>query len=232
MNKQQKHRHRWQLQSYGGWEVSFRCSCGETKSRRMTKAEYDWQVNSTRKWGVLRKSKEGDIHYIFHKFLSQLCDEYLKPKFSGYDLMQRMARFACRYPTCKILTCDDSSHSGSYILLIPHENKTEYWGTTLIITPQFGQPTAIFLYPGHLDEMLKALQATQKKFRRKELLRRKADQQRVAEQKRAGFSLKPKGDLLSDAFIQRKKRERKKSSQKWANQLKALRREAEAKAKK
>lgn len=88
-----------------------------------------------------------------------------KWKYFGYDMMERVAEFAKKYPEIKIGRCDDSCHSGSNIVFIPHRDKLakkkedKYWGTTVIVIPQCdGQyPCEFFLDPDHRNQLLKTL---------------------------------------------------------------------------
>lgn len=109
------------------------------------------------------------IHKLWHKFMDEFID-FDQPiekrwKYRGYDMMERVAKFAKKHPEVKITGCDDSYHAGSDIVLVPHidslakDKRDRYWGTTVIVIPQCdGQyPCEFFLYPGHKKDLLKAL---------------------------------------------------------------------------
>lgn len=133
--------------------------CGKENERPMTKKEL-------KKW--VKRCKEQDRrckewNKLWHKFSNKLSD-HVTFKYKGYDLMERVERFAKKHPTVKIAHVDDSYFSSSYIAFFPHERKDEYWGTTALLIPQCsGEPaTAFFLYPGHVDGLIEVLQEIQK----------------------------------------------------------------------
>ena len=90
-------------------------------------------------------------------------------KWSGYELMERLERFAKRNPGVVALGCDDHYHASSTVCIIPHRSRTKYWGSTVVIAPQLGifPATEFFLYPGHAAELARALGSTLKEGRAK-----------------------------------------------------------------
>lgn len=80
----------------------------------------------------------------------------LSRRLVGYDVMCKVEKFIKRYcPEIKIIGCDDSVYSGSYILLIPHPNH----GITLMFIPQCTTiQNQFFLYEGHYNQLIKALE--------------------------------------------------------------------------
>ena len=90
-------------------------------------------------------------------------------KWSGIELITRLERFARRNPGVVVLGCDDHHHASSVICLIPHRSRKTYWGSTLVIAPQLGifPPTEIFLYPGHAEDIVRALGSTLDEGKRK-----------------------------------------------------------------
>lgn len=147
-----KCKHNWKAFNYCGNNVGFRCStCEEMKSRPMNKAE---------KYMLKRQEQAAaadPIHKIYHDFLKKCGDSKLR----GYDLMKLVEKWAKKFPTVDIVSCDDDYHMGSYLVVIPHENTSEYWGTTIVFIPQNGKdPSTFFLYPGHAKEFLKVIQKT------------------------------------------------------------------------
>lgn len=156
-----KCRHSWKAQSftYNGDDVTFRCSkCHEVKTRSMNAAEKYFNKRSNIVEGI--KNKHDNIHEIYHDFLKK-CIEYKDSSGAilfGYELICHIEKWAKKFPTVDIISCDDDYHMGSIIVVIPHENSEEYWGTSLVFIPQnHKQPATIFLYPGHAQEMLNVL---------------------------------------------------------------------------
>jgi len=90
-------------------------------------------------------------------------------KFSGYEMMRQVEKFAKKHPEVVICHCDDSYHAGSMVAFIPHRAKEEYWGTTVVSIPQCtGEPPLeMFFYPGHALEIEKALHAFNQEYRKK-----------------------------------------------------------------
>jgi len=138
------------------WEKCSKCG-KENNERPMTKKELKKWVKMCKEQD--RKCKEWNK--LWHTFSNKLSSPF---KYKGYDLMERVERFAKKHPTVKIAHVDDSYFSSSYIAFFPHECKDEYWGTTALLIPQCsGEPaTAFFLYPGHVDGLIKVLQEIQK----------------------------------------------------------------------
>lgn len=125
-----------------------------------------------------------NVHHVFHEF-SHKFSPYVptgetykdwkgkvcprmeeKWKWTGYDLMERVAQWAKKYPKFVTITrCDDDYHSGSNLVLIEHRKlsgKDRYMGTSVIYIPQCNgdKPTRLFLYPSHHDELIRALGKT------------------------------------------------------------------------
>ena len=78
--------------------------------------------------------------------------------------MRKIEKFIKKNPDIIEVRCDDDVHAGSSLYLIPHENKKEYWGTTVLFVPQCTpDKNTFFLYPEHLDNLIKELQEIQKR---------------------------------------------------------------------
>jgi hypothetical protein len=196
------HKHKWRLSGYTSFTLFFRCSCGEERSRRSTKAEYDWIVAG------IKDMHHMAIHKLFHKFLKEFAaDATGRFKWSGWELMQKICKFAERHPECILLPCDDNYHASSDTLLIPHEDEYEYWGTTAIIVPQNGEPVEIFMYPDELKLWQQALVKLNKRHTAKAPLTLLKEKKRKESRKAVGFGLKPKEPLLSDSFIAKKEKQ-------------------------
>ena len=82
----------------------------------------------------------------------------------GYDAICRMDKFVKKNPDVIDVRCDDSVHAGSDLYLIPHENKDEYWGTTVLFIPQCTNvQNEFFLYPNHLNKLIEELKKIQQR---------------------------------------------------------------------
>jgi len=76
----------------------------------------------------------------------------------GYELLKPLSEWAKRKKGVIDIHTDDAWFSGSSVYLIPHEDKYDYMGTTMLSVPQHsGPPAEMFLYPYHAEELLKAL---------------------------------------------------------------------------
>jgi len=157
------HRHQFRYSGCRGTiEVTFRCSCGETKTRRPTKAEIRWLKDE---W-----AESSRIHRVWHNFVRRF-----REKESGAwkytdnaDLQERVEKWAERYPKdVRIVGCDDSYFSTSLLVLVEHQTAKSYMGTTVVFLSQCsGDPPAeFFLYPGHTQALLEALKDVRSKAR-------------------------------------------------------------------
>lgn len=142
----------------------FICKCGWRLDRKATPKETAAVLKEAREF--LHNSRE--MHRLGRLYQKQFLDDHQEFKLTGYPLMQKLERFAMAHPEVTLLRCDDSWHAGSSIMLIPHETKTEYWGTTVVVAPQCkGKPEEIFLYPIHAMALHKALTTIVNKQRKK-----------------------------------------------------------------
>lgn len=109
---------------------------------------------------LLHPTPDNDVHLVWHRF-----QDKFKPKgewkWSGYVLMDKIQRWAKRYPTeVQVTSCDDDIYAGSLLVLIEHRSTSDYFGTTILFISQFEAPPAIlFLYPDHRKYLLSALKA-------------------------------------------------------------------------
>jgi hypothetical protein len=88
-------------------------------------------------------------------------------KYEGYEMMTKMRAFAKRHPEVQLCGCDDSSHCGSMMAFIPHRSDREYWGTTVVVIPQYGRVEEVFFYPEHAVAIEKVLAAFNREWRAK-----------------------------------------------------------------
>jgi len=111
------------------------------------------------------------IHDVYHEFVKRFKNKDYTHKGKGYDLMQKVAKFAEKYPKdIEIVRCDDSYHAGSDLVMIHHfykrgKNRGKNWGTSVIFIPQCSgeDPIEFFLYPNHQKNLLKVLTRAYKK---------------------------------------------------------------------
>lgn len=117
----------------------------------------------------MSKSQEDKIHALWHKFAKKFMDQNERFHLSGYELITEVEKFTKRYPQIQTIRCDDRYFASSDLVLIPHENDTEYMGTTVVYIPQCApdSPTTFFLYPNHVDYLLKGLKVVQKNSKKK-----------------------------------------------------------------
>jgi len=82
-------------------------------------------------------------------------DLELNRRLVGYDVMERMERYAKRYcPEIKAIRCDDGVFASSTLFLIPHPRM----GISVIFIPQCtGIQNQFFLYESHYENLLEAL---------------------------------------------------------------------------
>ncbi len=109
---------------------------------------------------------ETGLHRLYLKFRKGIVDDCGNFKVSGYSLMKKAEAFAKKHVNegVRITRCDDDVHASSSILYIPHETKIEYWGTSLVVIPQMGNPSIIFLYPHHASKMIEVLSEINNRF--------------------------------------------------------------------
>lgn len=157
-----KHRHRFKLQSYCVDKLTFKCSCGESKERKPTRGE---RMEIRRSFKAMLKPTK--IHHIWHRFVKRFKPDGINWGKKGHDLMCAVERWARKYPSIKLVACDDYCHAGARLVLIPHEKNDEYWGTTVIFLQQFGDPAEFFLYPWHHESLLKEMMQIQKRIKKK-----------------------------------------------------------------
>lgn len=135
-----------------------KCKCKE--ERRATPGEYVFYSSFAK--------NNSHIHKVWFDFLKKFkktvkldnggTDE--KYKYYGYDLIEKVEKWSDKYPDdVKICNVDDSSHSGSILVLIEHKTKSEYFGTTAIMISQCSgsPPVEFFLYPHHRENLISAL---------------------------------------------------------------------------
>jgi hypothetical protein len=157
-----KHRHYWKSAGMSGKIAYEVCRCEKKRERPTTKAE---RQHIKEMW-----RNAGRIHKLYHAFMKRFMDGTLTFKGQGYELSQRIERWAKHHPEVKQVRCDDSYHAGSDLFLIPHATDREYHGTTVVYVPQCTgeKPIEFFLYPvGHHEPLQRALADIKREHKRK-----------------------------------------------------------------
>jgi len=151
-----KHRHVFRVCSVTNTAKELRCDeCGHSKTIPMTASE-------RRRWKAHRRTmdvRSNQLHRLEWAYRKELYDgDTDQFKTSGITAMDAMERFADKHPAVLMCGCDDRMSMSSRIALIPHRTETEYWGTTVVVLPQCGEPVEFFLYPESLSRLLEALE--------------------------------------------------------------------------
>ena len=151
----------------------FKCKCGFEVDRKSTKKDVK-HMNS-----LFKSTPRTNIHRVWHEFqknflviiknktptiINKKKFYFGKEKWRwiGYELIARVEKWAEKYKKdITIVRCDDNSHAGSIMVLIQHrkQHNAEYMGTSIVFIPQCTgeDPSRIFLYPNHHDNLFKAL---------------------------------------------------------------------------
>lgn len=144
----------------------------------------------------MKIKKEENVHYVWHSFCNYMKRWYYdicsgwkikngkivpskrkykyfnSSKMVGYQAMCRVARYSKDKDGIFITGCDDNSHMGSDIVLITHECEDNFMGTTMILMPQSKQEiNQVFLYPEHVDGLIKILEEIKERSKKSKLLR-------------------------------------------------------------
>lgn len=90
-----------------------------------------------------------NVHDLWHRV----------PNYEGdpYAYMEALEKFASENPDVQQFGFDDDSFMTSYGFIVPHKSKYEHMGYSVIFTTQVAPPYTIFLYPGHLESLLRGL---------------------------------------------------------------------------
>lgn len=145
------HRHKWEIFSSsltgGKMVMTERCRlCRKERTRPATEEEQT----------AGRKSWDTKIHDVSHAFRKKLGDNV------GYDAMKIADKFAAKHPdVVRVAHVDDNHFSSSSLVLVAHEDPEDHFmGTSATYIAQCSGETPIefFLYPGHVEGLIRALQ--------------------------------------------------------------------------
>lgn len=158
--------HTWDLISYGSKEITLGCRlCLKRKTREPTEKElhtlYEGKTFSKYMFG---KKGEPSVHDVWHDFRKRFMND-LTFKYKGYELMQKVTRWAKKYPAdVQIVGVDDNHFCGSDLVLIDSKTRDTYMGTSVVYIPQCSgeDPIQFFLYPSHREALLAALTTIKK----------------------------------------------------------------------
>jgi hypothetical protein len=177
-----KHRHKFKIYSFNMLSLSERCACGATQDRKPNPKE---KKRFLANWKQSQKDSK-ELHKLYHEFCrkfrhlggtkkkktvkarkgtskkkssSAKSVQHSPWKWTAYELMERVEKWAKKNPTVTYARCDDNHFASSDLVFIPHQNKKEYMGSTVVFLAQCdGQsPATFFLYPSHVDSVMSAL---------------------------------------------------------------------------
>lgn len=82
-------------------------------------------------------------------------DYELSKRLVGVNVIEKVEKYIRKnIPEIKVITCDDTSYTGSLILLVPHPSH----GITFLYIPQSTSiQNHFFLYEGHYQSLIRAL---------------------------------------------------------------------------
>lgn len=157
-----KHQHKWVASHYSGYrrcKITFRCSCKAQFERAMTKVEQ--RFYSSNFDSLKRPPREKDVHAVWHDFVRRFRPgDDRKWKDVGYSLMEKVRRWASKYPDdVRLSHVDDEFFSNSMFILVEHQAEAQYMGTSVVYIPQCTgeNPIVFFLYPGDRKQLISEL---------------------------------------------------------------------------
>lgn len=167
------HRHAWRRKSQSAKMIWFGCDCGAKKSRPSSPrerqrflaehqelmAECDRQNRVCREFDRTFKNSVIRRVRIGGKVISGR--EYTGWKYTGYDLMSRVERWAKKYPKDVYISGIDDTHfaSSDLVFILHRPSPRRIWGTTCVVITQLDgvPPKEFFMYPGHRQGIQEAL---------------------------------------------------------------------------
>lgn len=166
------HRHRWKeagvMRGQNGSVVSFTCAvkkngkkCTAHFERQMTKREDRVADGLLFPVWPLKKDDPHNCHVVWHDFMKRFYRGGGHDwRWTGWDLMKRIAKWAEGKPEVTLVRVDDDHHMNSDLVIIDNRAKEEYHGTTVVFIPQTGFPPSVFfLYPRARHALITALKA-------------------------------------------------------------------------
>jgi len=139
---------KWKCVSICGNKIT-EVSVNQTRKTRIRKLTPE-ETEALRIYDERENKLENELNRVYFQFVRRIFNE----KLSGYEAMQVAEELCKKYPKrTQYVHCDDSSCMNSALVLIDHCNSVEYWGTTLLILPQDGVPSEVFLYPSDMGPL-------------------------------------------------------------------------------
>lgn len=135
----QKHRHKWELSSYGAGQLTYSCACKATKTRTPTNEEL---VRYEYLGDLLMK----DLHGVYHEYKKAAATT------ADDDLESLAETLSAKYPgMVDNVGVDDTHFTSSCIIVIHHGTGDNYMGASCIMISQCSgqEPAEWFVYPGH-----------------------------------------------------------------------------------
>lgn len=98
-----------------------------------------------------------DFYHNFHDTFGKYPGEL---KYEGIDLLNRVKAWAKKWPgRAHLVHCDDSTASGSYILLLEDDGGNRLWGgIRAYVLPQYGKSTRFDMYREEIEAAVKTFQ--------------------------------------------------------------------------
>jgi len=165
-----KHAHQWKRGGTRGDKfIEESCKCGEHREREATKAEAkklrsDWKLTNARAKA---------LHVLAHSVDKRFKKDQHEWKEKGWDLIEKLEKFAVKHPQIRMARVDDASFTNSELVFIPHTYDSPklgcaYMGTTVVFVAQCAgdPPVEFFLYPSHLRNLIEMLQSIEKEQNR------------------------------------------------------------------
>ena len=179
-----RHKHRWAVMSHRGAYVTKRCNI---KGCDIIMPEQKMTPSELRKHKIEQsklRERSNQIHKIFwdfgrtfYKFKKVEVSKELRQKYptmytskyqdvrdgwkwKSYDLMQRIEKWAEKYPKdVQVCRIDDSFFASSSLVMITHRVGNKIFGTSIVVVTQCdGQPPCeFFVYPSHREGIQEAL---------------------------------------------------------------------------
>ncbi len=88
----------------------------------------------------------------------------------GYDVMERVEEYVKTHPDVVELSVDDDVFASSDLVLVPHPTM----GITVTFIPQCTNvQNTFFLYPNHIENLIKTLKEMQRKYKLQDKISRK-----------------------------------------------------------
>ena len=145
-------KHKYKVKYYSGKEITSKCTkCNTTLVTQIPESEKKKVMGD-----LFDVPPEKNVHLVWFDFKKEFFDP--TGKWDINDIWRNIDNWVKKWPKdVTFLSCDDEMFMGARIILITHQCKRNYMGTTLVYITQTGHFSQLFLYPGHMSELIKAL---------------------------------------------------------------------------